>query len=82
MRRYDQHRLVVQRGRLRVRPFGRIGEWPERHAQLDSLAAAEDAVVQRRLAYRAEERRATGGVCLECGGKRPNRHMAGCRWAT
>jgi hypothetical protein len=79
VRRFDQHGLVLQRGRIRVRPFGRIGTWPERQAQVAILADAEDAAVQRRLAYRAEERRAMGGVCDECGGKLPNRHQAACR---
>lgn len=75
MRRQDQHGLVVQQGRIRHRPFGRIGDWPERQAQVDTMAATDSAAAQRRVEYRQREHQQP---CTACGAASGFPHNLGC----
>jgi hypothetical protein len=75
VRRFDQHGLVVQQGRIRVRPFGRIGQWPEQASQRAAIAATDRAAAQRRVEYRQRERLQP---CGGCGAASGFPHNLGC----
>lgn len=71
--------IAVRRGRTIYYPFSPRALTPEdRAAGIQSLNDLDDAALARRIAHRAAERRAMGGICQECGGSMPNLHQPGC----
>lgn len=74
-RTWDQHGMVVRRGRQAHRPFGRVGEWPERQQALGAMQAGEAAEQGRRAAYRQQERQQP---CGGCGAAAGFPHNLGC----
>lgn len=72
---WDRHGRVMQQGRWRTRPFGRVPDWPQRSEDLGAMQAAESAAQERRAQYRQQERQQP---CGGCGAAPGFPHNLGC----